>query len=60
MRQTLNAYRLPPDMTAALEIEAACSGVSRSQVVRTAMAEWLAARGHNVRSTPYREQRIAA
>jgi metal-responsive CopG/Arc/MetJ family transcriptional regulator len=57
MRQTLQAYRLPTDMAAALELQAEQAGVTRSQLVRSALADWLAERGVQVRRTAYRERR---
>jgi hypothetical protein len=57
MRQTLTAVRIPVDMAAALKLRASESGVTHSQLIRSALADWLAAGGVEVRRQPYREQR---
>lgn len=57
MRQTLTAVRVPVDMAEALDRQATAAGLSRSQLYRDALADWLSQRGVSVRRTTYREQR---
>ena len=61
MRQTLKltAVRLPADMVAALDQQAQQANVTRSQLQRDVLADWLAERGVSVRRTAYREQQSA-
>jgi hypothetical protein len=44
-------------MAEALDSQAVDAGLSRSQLYREVLADWLAQRGVEVRRTAYREQR---